>query len=172
MYRLIGISFLMLGSIGLGCSVKNRMKERLSVLQRMLQIFKMLQNEILYSKATIPEACLRISRKTEEPFQTTFCCIYDEMLQNNGESFENVWKKNMKICLSKIPISGEDKRICLSFGSCAGFLDGRMQADALEQYMHGLTRSMEEIEKEIVNKSKVIMSLSVMGGLLAVIILL
>ena len=51
-------------------------------------------------------------------------------------------------------------------------IDEKMQADAIEQYMHNLDLSVKKLEEDMANKSKVIMSLSIMGGLLVAIILI
>ena len=47
-----------------------------------------------------------------------------------------------------------------------------MQAEAVEQYIHKLNISIEKMEKDMWNKYKVIMSLSIMGGLMLAIMLL
>lgn len=172
MLRIIGIITLLIGCIGLGLSLQNRMKDNLSSLNRIRQIFLMLQNEIIYSKASLPEACKRIGERTQEPYKSSFYQIYEIMAQNRGDSFSKVWKDNMSECTALLPLAQNDKNIFLSFGDCAGFMDGKMQADAIEQYIHDLDLSVKKLEEEMAGKSKVIMSLSVMGGLLAVIILI
>ncbi len=60
MFRLIGVLLLMAGGIGIGWSVKERLKKNLEDLYRMKQILHMLQNEIEYSRAPLPEACARV----------------------------------------------------------------------------------------------------------------
>ncbi len=172
MLRLIGILFLMGGSFGLGLSLKNRMKDNLNALYQIQQIFKMLQNEITYSKAPLPEACRRIGSRIKEPYGKAFKEIYEKMLLNNGCSFSEVWKECMKKCLKGAVLSEEEKRVCLDFGDCAVYMDEKMQAEAIEQYLHRLELSVKKLEEDMINKSKVIMSLSVMGGLFVAIILI
>ncbi len=172
MLRIIGIILLMCGSVGVGFSYRKRMKENLHTLYQLRQIFKMLQNEIIYSKASLPEACRRLGNNTQTPFKEAFEEIYQEMTLNNGRPFSTIWKQNMYGCLKKLPISEEDKKVCLSFGDCVGFIDEKMQAEAIEQYMHNLNLSVKKLEDDMTNKSKVIMSLSIMGGLLVAIILI
>ena len=53
-----------------------------------------------------------------------------------------------------------------------GFMDGQVQAQMLEQHIRRLELSIERQEKEMVNKSRVIMSLSVMGGFMLAVILI
>lgn len=172
MLQIIGIIFLICGSAGIGFTFRKRMKDNLDTLYQMRQIFKMMQNEIMYSKASLPEACRRIGKNTESPYKEAFEGIYQEMLLNNGNPFSIIWKQNMNGCLKNLPISDEDKNVCLNFGDCAGFIDEKMQADAIEQYMHNLDISVKKLEEDMTNKGKVIMSLSIMGGLLVAVILI
>ena len=67
MLRFAGVVLLMVGCIGSGWSAKERLKKTLDDLYRIRQIFQMFQSEIAYSKAPIPEACLRIGNRTGEP---------------------------------------------------------------------------------------------------------
>ena len=78
----------------------------------------------------------------------------------------------MEECMKKLPVAGTDRKVFLDFGSCIGYLDGEMQAEAVEQYIHKLNISIEKMEKDMWNKYKVIMSLSIMGGLMLAIMLL
>lgn len=172
MLRLIGAVCILGGSLGLGWSFVGRMKERLAALYMIRQIFRMLQNEITYSKASYPEACRRIAGKVNEPYKTAFLEIYGQMSANRGGSFRAIWTESMEKCLKALPVSEEERRECLAFGDCAGYMDNRMQAEAIGQYMHSLERSVKKLEDDMTNKSKVIMSLSVMGGLLTAIILI
>lgn len=172
MLRLIGIIFLVGGSIGMGWSMRDRLKKNLDTLYQIRQIFKMLQNEIIYSRASLPEACRHISEKVNQPYSSAFLAIHEEMNVNSGESFTLIWKKHMNKCIKEISVSAEDKNILLEFGNSIGYLDGTMQAQAIEQYMHRLDVSVSKMEKEMTDKCKVIMSLSVMGGLMIAIILI
>lgn len=156
----------------MGWSVRDRLKGKLNDLYQIREMFKMLQNEIIYSRAALPEACRHIGERVNKPYAEAFKSIHEEMIANSGQSFCLVWKKHMGKCLQEITVSGEDKKILLEFGNCIGFMDGTMQAQAVEQYMHRLNLSIEKMEKEMADKCKVIMSLSVMGGLMLAIILI
>ncbi len=172
MLRVIGVLLLMAGSVGTGWSIKEKWKASLEVLYQMRQILEMFQNEIAYSRASLPEACSRIGARVEEPYRGAFISIREEMLANRGLPFDTIWKEEMKKCLEKLPAAGGDKRVFLDFGSCIGYMDGEMQAEAVEQYVHKLNISIERMEKDMWNKYKVIMSLSIMGGLMLAIMLL
>lgn len=172
MLRLIGVLLLMTGCIGGGWSMKERLKGNLEDLYRMRQILQMFRNEMEYSKAPLPEACGRIGSRAGEPYRKAFFSIQEEMRTNNGESFLTIWERQMGRCMEGLSIAKEDKRVFLDFGSCVGFMDGKMQADAVTEYVHKLDISIKRMEEDMADKCKVITSLSIMGGLMLVIILL
>lgn len=172
MLRVAGAVLLMTGCIGSGWSAKERLKKNLDDLYRIRQIFQMFQSEIAYSRAPLPEACMRIGNRLEEPYRSALLSVREEMLADHGESFLNIWDRQIGICMRKLSLAEADKRLLLDFGSCIGYIDGKMQTQAVEQYIHKLDISIGRMEKDMADKCKVIMSLSIMGGLLLAIILL
>lgn len=172
MLRLLGILCLSFGCMGFGWSFKDRLKRGLEEAYQARQMFLLLQNEIVYSRASLPEACFRAAGRIPEPYRGAFLKIHEEMSANHGTAFDAVWRGQMKECVRKLALSGEEKGWLLELGNCVGFMDGRMQAQILEQYARRLELSIEKQEREMADKSKVIMCLSVMGGLMVVVVLI
>ncbi len=171
MLRLLGLCFLSAGCMGLGWSLKERLKKSLEEMYQIRQMMQMMQNEIIYSRAPLPEACLRIAGRTGEPYRKAFAGIHKEMSENRGTPFGAVWKCRMEECVCGLVLPVEEKARLVELGGSAGFMDGGMQAQVLEQYIRRLDLSIGKQEKEMADKSRVIMSLSVMGGLLIAVIL-
>lgn len=172
MLRLLGIGLLSAGCMGIGWTWKERLRKGLEESYEVWQILKMFQSEIIYSRAPLPEACLRIAGRVPEPYGEAFLEIHKEMLVNRGTTFGEVWRRQMEGCAGKLVMPVEEKKRLLGFGSCVGFMDGQVQAQMLEQHIRRLELSIERQEKEMVNKSRVIMSLSVMGGFMLAVILI
>lgn len=172
MLRFLGILCLSAGCAGLGWSWRERLKQGLEESYQAGQMLKMLQSEIVYSKAPLPEACLRIAGKLPEPYREAFLGIHKEMTANYGTTFDVVWRRHMESCTGKLALPAEEKKRLLGLGGHVGFMDGQMQAQMLEQSIRRLELSIERQEKEIKDKGKVIMSLSVMGGFLIALILI
>ncbi len=172
MLRIIGAVLLMAGCTGSGWLAKERLKKNLDDLYRIRQIFQMFQSEIAYSRAPLPEACLRIGNRSEEPYRSALLAVREEMTADHGKSFLDIWNRQIEICMRELSVAEADKRLLRDFGSCIGYMDGMMQTQAVEQYIHKLDLSIGRMEKDMADKCKVIMSLSIMGGLLLAIILL
>lgn len=172
MLKLCGVLLLLSGSTGLGWSIKEALQSRLKELYRLREILCTLQNEIVYSRTTMPEACCRMGESLPNPYQEAFLGIHQSMVQNSGEAFAEIWKRQMNPCLSQIDISRGDKELLLEFGNCIGQIDNKLQAELVTGYMNRLELSIDRLEKEMSNRCRVIMSLSIMGGLMMTIILL
>lgn len=78
----------------------------------------------------------------------------------------------MEKCTVRSALPAEEKKRLLELGNCVGFMDGQMQAQMLEQQIRRLELSVGKQEKELADKGRVIMSLSIMGGVMIGIILL
>lgn len=172
MLKAAGVALLMIGSIGMGLVLKKEAGDHLQELYRFRTILQMLQNEILYHKSPLPEVCLRIGSSLEDPYRSAFFRIHDEMTGRCGESFLQIWQKHMTVCLKAVKVSPGEKDILLELGSCAAYSDERAQAEAINLYMHRLDLAADRLEKNLEHKEKLIMSMSVMGGLLLAVILL
>ena len=172
MLRLLGSICLVMGSVGVGWSWRGRFKTELAQLYEIRQIMKMFQSEITYSHMPLQEACRRISGQVGEPYRGAFLRIHGQMLLNKGEDFGRIWKYHIKECMEHLAVRGEEKRILYDFGESVGFMDDRMQVEILEQLIYKLELAIDRQEKELANKSRVVMSLSVMGGLMIAILLI
>ena len=72
----------------------------------------------------------------------------------------------MEKCTGSSALPAEEKKRLLELGNCVGFMDGQMQAHILEQQIRRLELSIGKQEKEMADKGRVIMSLSIMGGVI------
>lgn len=135
-------------------------------------ILEMMMSEVRYSKASLPECCLKLSGRLEEPYRSAFADICHYMEENTGEGFGQVFRSRMEECLNGVNVSREEKEIFLQFASLSGYEDGRMQLSAMEQYRELLDDLTQRLESEIGEKSRMALGLGAMGGLLLVIILL
>lgn len=172
MLRLLGSICLLIGSTGVGWSWRDRFKKELAQLYEIRQIMKMFQSEITYSHVPLQEACRRIGGQVKEPYRETLLQIHGQMLKNSGEDFGSIWRGQIENCMQHLTVGREEQRILYEFGECVGFMDERMQVEVLEQLIDKLQLAIDRQEKELANKCRVVMSLSVMGGMMAAILLI
>ena len=172
MLKLAGILLLMTGCIGLGINKVAEEKRRIRDLREIRRIVQRMQSEMMYGKRTLPEICLLFSQCMREPYRSAFLEIFQRINENDGSSLERIWKERMNICMDTMPLREEEKEILRGLPEHQGILDETLQAAGVGQSLDVLEEHIRQAEAEYENKSKVIMSISVMTGLFITILLL
>ncbi|MCM1387526.1 MAG: stage III sporulation protein AB [Bacillus sp. (in: Bacteria)] len=172
MLKLAGILLLMTGCIGLGLNKVAEEKRHIRELREMRRIVQRMQSEMEYGKRTLPEICLLFSRCMNEPYRQAFGEIFQRLEANDGSTLESIWNERMDACMDRLALKEEEKEILRNLPQQQGILDETMQAADVGQSLDILTRHIQQAQAEYGNKSKVIMSISVMTGLFLVILLL
>lgn len=160
------------GSMGLGLWYREQFKLRLQNLRTLRDILEMMMSEVRYSKATLPECCLKLSMRMGEPYASVFSGVHGEMLENNGEDFGQIFSGHFRKCLEGLPLGREEKGLFLQFAEECGYEDAKMQIASMEQYQERLDALAGRLESELTEKSRMAMGLGIMGGLLLVILLI
>ncbi len=172
MLQIIGIILLISGTTGVAWNYCKEQKERLGYLKAIRQIYEYLRKEIDYAKASLPELCGRIGQRQPPPFGEAFAAIYEELNENNGCPFNEIWEKHMMSCMKGLPLKNHEKALISGFTLSLGFRDGKGQAEGMEQYVEEVSQYIKNLEEELKNKYRVVMCMGVMSGIMAVILLL
>lgn len=115
---------------------------------------------------------MHISKRLQEPYRSSFIHIYEEMSENTGVGFGQVFGEHMGDCLRELPVTEEDKTVFLSLFPESGFEDNNMQVRTIEQSGELLLHTIERLDKENVEKCRMAVGLGAMSGLLLLIVLL
>ena len=172
MIRLAGCFLTICGCVGLGYWYRQQFFCRLYHLRLLISILNMIMSEVRYSKASLPECCRQISKRLEEPYQRSFLKIWEETQENCGESYHDIFQRNMQECLGQVPLGKEEKRLFLEVFGGFGFEESRMQLNSLEHCKEQLNGQLEGLRKEVGEKGRMAMGMGTLGGLLLIIILL
>lgn len=172
MLKLIGAVLIIAGAAGLGISYRQDFKDRLYHTKCLYTILELLESEISYSKAALPEACRMISNRIMNPYSAGLYNVWEIMNLNNGLTFSLAWKQEMGKCMYDIPIGNTEKEAFLKFAESTGYADNQMQLKMLEKCKITLGGAIKHQEERMENKSKVVMSIGLMGGLFLTIVLL
>lgn len=172
MLKLIGASLVLLGTAGYAFSCKKDLQERLYHTRCLKNILELLESEIRYSRSSLPEACRMIGNRVEEPYRAGLLSVFKVMDENEGLPFSLIWKQQMDESLQKTAASKKDRTLFLQFADSTGFADHQMQLQVLEQCKERLGQSVRRQEESMENKTKVVMSMGLIGGLFLTIVLL
>lgn len=172
MLKLTGAILIIAGTAGLGLSCRQDLQNRLYHTKLIHTILELLESEISYSKASLPEACRMISHRMDEPYATGLYKVWEIMNSNQGLTFALVWKQEMGKCIREVSIGNMEKEIFLNFAEGNGYADNQMQLKILEKCRKTLDQAINVQEERMENKSKVVMSMGLIGGLFLTIVLL
>lgn len=167
----IGVTFVMLGSMGAAYVICREYRERLSLLQRLRNCYEYIQYEIAYGKTPIPQIMYRLADKKEFCFCGEFAQIASEM-QETGEEFGVIWRRVFERALKDSVLKNREREFLLGFADKQGFASDEAQAKTLDMLLHELNRDIEQIQEEQRSRNKLVFSMGMAGGMLLCILLL
>lgn len=171
MFRIAGCILAIIGCAGFAGTICMDGTKRLTLLKKIKGIYENMKYYIAYQKATIPETLRKLAEKESEPFAGAFEEI-DRRVCERGENFPAAWRQCMERTLVSLPLTKAEKKIIMDFPSSLGFMEENAQAGALDEMLREINLHIEEMEKEMKNKNKMIMSLGVAAGIFISILLL
>lgn len=172
MVKLAGILCILAGCVGWGCNQIGEEKSRVHHLRELIRIIRRMQDEISYGKHTLPEICLTLSGCCQEPYKLCFMGIYEQMRQGSGICLDQAWEQQVGQCLRDAPLSEEEKDILRKLPQNLGMQEEKLQAEHIGRSMDLLVRKCRQAEDAYENKSRMILSVSVLAGVFLSILLL
>lgn len=172
MLKVAGIICVLAGCIGYGADRVCRERSRIEHLREMIRIIRRIQDEISYGKHTMTEICLILSENCTAVFQSYFRDIYERMNRGDGVSFDYIWAQQMGLCLQDAPLSEEEKDILRNLTCNLGLQEEKIQAESIGHSMELLVRRCRKAEDSYENKTRVILSVSLLAGIFLTILLL
>ena len=171
MLKVMGCGLITVGSIGLGLWYRQQYMGRIYHVRQLVAILDMMMSEVRYSKTTLPECCIRLADRLEEPYRGTFQNIWEQMSNNTGNTFAGMFSGGMKACFKQLPLEKEEITLFLEFAGNCGYEDSTMQLVSMERYRERLKQLSEKLQSEAAEKGKMAVGLGTLGGLLLMIIL-
>ena len=171
MLKGLGAIIVFSGCLGLGFWYREQFSGRIRALRTLGNILELLSSQVRYGRATLPECCRHVAAQLDASFDQAFRNVERKMQENTGISFATVLREQMEGPLKELPLTEEDREIFLRFASETGYLDGQMQLRAMEQSRELISGTVERLEKENAEKSRMAVGLGAMGGLLLILVL-
>lgn len=172
MLKGIGIVFILLGSTGLGLATAQDLEKRIMELQKLQQLMMLLHGKIRYMHQPLPEAFLHLGGSAPKPFGDFFLRTARDLQQRNGQSAEQIWKKNLNACLGGLHLSRQEMKELQELGGMLGCLDVEMQLNALNYYLEQLRQSVQRASETCKSRRRLYQYLGVLGGAALVIFII
>lgn len=171
MLRLVGACLLIAGSSGFGWCIWRDLERRAEQLKLLERAFVMLESEVGYSRLTLPDGLLRVGSRLEGTLGNCLRRIGTQVRAEPGITLKEAWEELMPEYLKQTVLGGREKALVMTFPEYTGFVDGRMQLAALEQFAGEMSQAKEAAQHAAENGKKTILSISAAAGLLLAILL-
>ena len=172
MIRLLGFSLIGLSCSGLGIWYAWNLRQRLYHLHVMNRIIELFISLLQYGKSTLPECCCQLAAQVEEPYSRAFSQIYQELLDNRGSCFGEVYERIMGKPLQELALKEQDRQLFMQCILDQGGSDGEAGVRLIRRQQELLQERIARLESENREKSRMAVGLGALGGLLIIIILL
>lgn len=148
-------------------------KKRIKELEALKKSMVMFKNEILYSASTLEESFANIAKRcTDEQIASFFDSAAQNLAVSEGRSARQIWEECIYKESSCLHLNDEDITELKALGSGLGYLDSKMQTEAVELYLAVSEIALRNAEKEIADKCKVTRVISMACGAFICILLL
>ncbi len=171
-FKLAGVACILAGSVGWGLGRVGEERRRVEYLREILRIVRRMQDEIDYGKRTLPEICLILSECCGPLYGACFRRIYELTGQGDGAPVKRVWEEQVKACQAEAPLSEAEKAILGNLPQCLGMREEKQQARNIGRYAETAYESCRKAEGAYENKTRMLLSLSVLAGAFLTILLL
>jgi len=171
MIRGIASIMILTGCFGLGILHRENLNGRIRALQQLADILELLEGEVRYGRAVLPECCLRVGEQVKGGFGEALIRVFRETEEDCGIPFGEIFREIIGKQMEGLPLKREDEEAFFQFLSPAGFADGQMQERAMQLSRERLEKTKERLERESAEKGRIAVGLGAMGGLLLILIL-
>ena len=170
MIRLLGAVLLMAGCGGLGLSAVNRLDSRVRDLRELSAGLEILQRELGWRLAPLPEALEAAASGTHERAARFFAYCAQGSKQLAGTPFRTLWSRGLE--RSPLRLSREDRALLEQLGPVLGRYDGDSQRQAVENVLTGLYRQQAQAEDDRRRLGRVYGVLGLTAGLFLTLVLI
>ena len=170
MIRLLGAVMLTMGCGSLGLSVVNRLDGRVRDLRELSAGLEILQRELGWRLAPLPEALEAAAGGTHGRTAEFFSFCAQGAKQLAGVPFRTLWSRGLE--RSSLRLSREDRALLEQLGPVLGRYDGDSQRQAVESVLAGLSRQRAQAEDDRRRLGRVYGVLGLTAGLFLTLVLI
>ena len=172
--KVLGVVMMIGASVGVSMYYTKKIKKRAEAIKMMRKNMLLLKGEIRYSQSTLNEAFLHIAEKNTGCYQKFFAHISYEMEQFRGETFYEIWKRQLEKDLAeeKSGLQKEDIKQLMILGETLGFLDKEMQLNTLDLYLETVEGEIQHLFEDMPEKIRLYQVFGITGGIFLSILML
>ncbi len=172
--KVLGILFIMIGSMEVGFWYRGRYLRRCNNLKMLQKAMMILEGEISYGRTPLPDAFYEMSRRTEQSVSQFFLAISQRM-EKKGKNMDEIWSEALGEVFgssNRTELSEEDWHDLEELGNTLGYLDCQMQLQSLALYRKRLEQSIQMCEAQKEKRTRLYPALGTIGGMMLCLLLI
>lgn len=172
MMRFMGVMLILGATLWFGAYFAMKEKYRLQELEELERAMYLLQSQIKYLSAPLPEVLESISWKTEGAIGAAFQKAAEKMAVRDGATAESIWEEVWRKQAVHTFLNDEDIEAILLFGRSLGYLDKAQQEGSIRLFLRYMEGSLDQGKKRLEKNSRLYYGMGCLSGLLIVVTLL
>lgn len=171
-FRITGSILVMASTFWAGAALAARERYRLGELAEMERCILLLEGQISYLSAPLPEVLESVSQKTAGIIGEGFRQAAERMMRRDGASAEDIWGNVWQEIQKESYFRQEDMDALLLFGKTLGFLDKEQQKSSIRLFLRYLEDAQAQGRRRLDKNGRLYYGVGVLSGLLLVTVLL
>ena len=170
--KIIGSMLVIGGSCVIGFTLSAGYSKRPIQLKILQSLIQMLENEIRFMSSIITDAFERIGRSSDNPVASFFTTTLEYLENEECINIAQAWERSINENISKTALTKEDAEILISFGKMLGNSDIQGQIKNIGFTLQQLILQQQKAEEAKKKYDTMYKTLGILGGALAVILLI
>lgn len=172
MQQFIGCVCILSATTGAGILYEKELKMYLDRLMYLRHIIYMLQGEIEYSAAPLPQVFRQVAGRVREPYRSWLRGLETQIEEREYEDFSRIWKRCFDRYLKELKLKKAHSDQLKELGDYLGTVDVSGESKCFALYLNRLEPEIQRFREEIAAKKRIGNCLGVMSGVFLVVVLL
>lgn len=172
MQKLLGVVFVITGSLGMGYFYIEKEKQKISFIEMWDNVLSMFTNEIVYKKQTLAFAVYEIGQRLGGKEGECFLQIHNRMVNQKCEGFAQIWRDEWNTYCNMKKSCQKERILIEEFVNVTGYDDEKVLVKIIQEQQKKWRKLQEEILEGQQERKKIVWTLSICFGLMLILILL
>lgn len=172
MIKITGVILCVLGCTGYGMLKISAWNKSVEELQQWILMFRKMKSLIYYQREIMEEICEQMNGDIYGLGGRYVAKIGEQAKYRREKSFDIIWKEYLSKWKKESFLPANIKNEIYDFAEYTGETDYELQISFLDMYISNLEKEKYMLEKQIYEKKKPVMAISLIGGMVISILLL
>lgn len=166
-------SLCILGACGyVASSINGILSQRNRELRKLYGLLLQLKSEMQYMNDTLPDCFAKLAQQEEGALQEWMLALHDKLSNNPQNTLGEIWREELQHLYQCSALEKEDVEVLEDLADKLGTHDTQAQIKAIDYVLIHIEESRNVMSKEMEQKKKMVATLSLFCGFMALILLL